>query len=224
MSSRLTPPSSSTRREQRTPIDVSEKRKGPTLTTIGAWSNALERTQSTSKRRHTFHADALRPMLQFLGVMTGSTSGIEHNLSSATRNLGGEQWNGSELLEERRLLLQIERQHASPLISSVLQAIRLVWRDNFGVPRVSGQGRKARAGRTRRCQEEKANIILVARRLVASAEERSCSARRRERPWAQPGGSNLGTCFRQLGHRVYEIVDRSANSGSSAAEASPCRS
>ena len=53
-------------REQHKPIAVSEQRKGPTLTTFGALSKALERTQSTSKRRHTYHVDALHPMLQFL--------------------------------------------------------------------------------------------------------------------------------------------------------------
>jgi hypothetical protein len=54
--------------EQHKPIVVSEKRKGPTLTTIGVWPKALERTQSTSKRPHTYHVDALRPTLQFLAA------------------------------------------------------------------------------------------------------------------------------------------------------------
>ena len=78
--------------------------------------------------------------------MTGSTSGIGQNFSSAKRNLG-EQWDDSELLEERLLVLQIERQHATPpMIASVLQATRLVWRDNFGAPRVSGKGRERGLG------------------------------------------------------------------------------
>ena len=99
--------------EQHKPLAVSEKRKGQTLMSIGAWSNALERTQSTSKRRQTYPADALLPMLQLAGAMTGSDSGIEQNFSSAKRNLG-EQWQGSALLEERRLVWQIEQQHATP--------------------------------------------------------------------------------------------------------------
>ena len=49
--------------EQHNPIAVNERRKKPTLTSIGAWSKALERTQSTSKRRQTYTADALIPML-----------------------------------------------------------------------------------------------------------------------------------------------------------------
>jgi hypothetical protein len=128
--------------EQHTPIVVSEKRKGPTLMSVGARPKALRPTPSTSERRQPYLADALLPTFQFFGVMTGSTSGIVQNFSSAKRNLG-EQWNGSTLREERRLVLQIERQHATPpMLASVLQAARLAWRDNFGAPPVSGKGRE----------------------------------------------------------------------------------
>ena len=160
--------------EQHKPIAASEKRKRPTLTSIGAWSKALERTQSTSKRRQTYTADALLPMLQFFAVMTGSTSGIEQNFSSAKRNLG-EQWNGSALLEESRLVLQIERQHATPpMLASVLRAARLVWRDHFGVPRVVGIARERGLGQSaavkmRRQTESKSHAAWLRQRRSAAA-------------------------------------------------------
>ena len=47
--------------------------------------------------------------------------------------------------------------------------------------------------------------------LVAPVEESRRGARHRERPWGQPGGSNLGACFRRPGHCGCNIVDRYAN-------------
>ena len=48
----------------------------------------------------------LAKLLQRFVVSPGSTSGIEQNFSMFKRSLG-QQWNGSELSEERRLVLQL---------------------------------------------------------------------------------------------------------------------
>ena len=113
-------------------------------------------------------------MLQFFAVMTGSTSGIEQNFSSAKRNLG-EQWNGSALLEESRLVLQIERQHVtSPVLASTVRAARLVWRDHFGVPRAAGIARESGLGQSaavkkRRQTESKSHAAWLRKRRSAAA-------------------------------------------------------
>ncbi|MFM7990472.1 MAG: hypothetical protein ACKPKO_65255, partial [Candidatus Fonsibacter sp.] len=108
-------------KEQHKPIVVSEKRKGPTLMLIGAWSKALERTLSTFKRRQTYLADSLRPMFAVLRSddrihqwHRAERRQCQAQLGSAKRNLG-EQWQGSEFcLRNADWSLQTERQHATP--------------------------------------------------------------------------------------------------------------
>ena len=77
-----------------------------TLTSVGAWRQALARAQQSSKTRKRYPVDALRPILECYAIAAASTSGIERTFGAAKRNLG-EQWNGTAVAEERRMILSL---------------------------------------------------------------------------------------------------------------------
>ena len=73
---------------------------------VASWQRALKKTQATSRRRIVFNADALSALLQRFVVSPGSTTSIEQNCYMFKRSLG-QRWQGNELAEERRLVLQL---------------------------------------------------------------------------------------------------------------------
>jgi hypothetical protein len=99
-----------------------------------SWQRALQKTQSTGRRRKAFPAGMLAELLQRFVVSPGSTSGIEQNFSMFKRSLG-QQWNGSELGEERRLVLQLASSAMPEADTNLLAAARLIWATMFGKPR-----------------------------------------------------------------------------------------
>jgi len=105
-----------------------------------SWQRALKKTQATSRRRKVFQADALSALLQRFVVSPGSTSGVEQNFSMFKRSLG-QHWQGSELAEERRLVLQLASGITPDADRDLLVAARLIWSTVFGLPR-PGRGPK----------------------------------------------------------------------------------
>ena len=110
--------------------------KAPAEPAARAWQQALKQTQSSDRRKRTFPVDALLPLLQRFLVAPGSTAGIEQNFSKLKRILG-EHWNGSELAEERRLVLDLAVSENPEADADLLGAARLVWASTFGTPRAS---------------------------------------------------------------------------------------
>jgi hypothetical protein len=112
------------------------------------------RLGASAKARKTYQVDLLRPILQFYAIASGSTIGIERDFGSAKRNLG-EQWNGSPVAEERRMLLMVARSTTpAEARARVVTAARLVWADNFGVPRVNNSNSLVKRPRRRRGDNE----------------------------------------------------------------------
>ncbi len=72
----------------------------------------------------------LAELLQRFVVSPGSTSGIEQNISMFSRSLG-QQRNGSELGEERRLVLQLASRAMLEADANLLAAARLIWATMF---------------------------------------------------------------------------------------------
>ena len=105
-----------------------------------AWRRALQKTQSTSRRRSNFPAGSLRALLQRYVIAPGSTAGIEQNFSRLKRLLG-QQWNGSEQAEERRLVLELASAARPTGDSNLLAEARLIWSSIFGPPRQTAPGR-----------------------------------------------------------------------------------
>jgi hypothetical protein len=73
-------------------------------------------------------------LLQRFVVSPGSAAGVEDNVS--IRSLG-QHWQGSELAEERRLVLQLASATAPDADRNLLVAARLIWASVFGTPRTS---------------------------------------------------------------------------------------
>jgi len=121
--------------------------KQPTLSVPEAWRLALKQTQSTARRRKLFPADALLPVLARYVVAPGSTSGVEQTFSKFKRVLG-EQWNGSEQAEERRLVLELAAGSCGGPAPNkdVVGSARVIWASCLGTPRLSGAGRKPGLG------------------------------------------------------------------------------
>ena len=109
-----------------------------------SWQRALQKTQSTGRRRKAFPAGMLAELLQRFVVSPGSTSGIEQNFSMFKRSLG-QQWNGSELGEERRLVLQLASSAMPEADTNLLAAARLIWATMFGKPRTPNPSGTMRA-------------------------------------------------------------------------------
>ncbi|MFM7989271.1 MAG: hypothetical protein ACKPKO_59150, partial [Candidatus Fonsibacter sp.] len=101
---------------------------------------AFKKTQSTSRRRRVFGADALSALLQRFVVSPGSTASVEQNIYMFKRSIG-QHWQGSELAEERRLALQLASATAPDADRGLLVATRLIWANVFGTPR-PGRGAK----------------------------------------------------------------------------------
>ena len=99
-----------------------------------SWQRALQKTQMSCRRRKAFPVDMLAKLLQRFVVSPGSTSGIEQNFSMFKRSLG-QQWNGSELSEERRLVLQLASSTMPDADTKLLAAARLIWATVFRAPR-----------------------------------------------------------------------------------------
>ena len=99
-----------------------------------SWQRALQKTQMSCRRRKHFPVGMLAKLLQRFVVSPGSTSGIEQNFSMFKRSLG-QQWNGSELGEERRLVLQLASNTLPDADAKLLAAARLIWSTVFGAPR-----------------------------------------------------------------------------------------
>jgi hypothetical protein len=91
-----------------------------------SWQRALQKTQGTSRRRIVFKADALSALLQRFVASPGSTAGIEQNFSMFKRSIG-QHWQGSELVEEHRLVLQLASATAPDVDRNLLVAARLIW-------------------------------------------------------------------------------------------------
>jgi hypothetical protein len=106
----------------------------------------LKKTQATTRRRQTFKVDALAALLQRFVVAPGSTAGIEQNFSMFKRSLG-QQWQGSELAEERRLVLQLASAAAPEMDTKLLAAARVIWATTFGAPRTSNAAQRLPARR-----------------------------------------------------------------------------
>jgi len=80
-------------------------------------------------------------------VTPGSTAGVEQNFSRLKRFLG-EHWQGSEVAEERRLVLQLA-QSALPAADKELRGkARLMWASTFGEPRRGQSGKLWRNAQT----------------------------------------------------------------------------
>jgi hypothetical protein len=101
---------------------------------VASWQRALKKTQATSRRRRK--ADTLSALLQRFVVSPSSTTSVAHNFSMFKRSIG-QHWQGSELAEERRLVLQL----ASATAPDVDRDLLVVWASIFGTPR-TGRGAK----------------------------------------------------------------------------------
>ena len=140
---------------------------------VASWQRALKKTQATSRRRRVFKADALSALLQRFVVSPGSTAGVEQNFSMFKRSLG-QHWQGSELSEERRLVLQLARATAPDADRDLLVAARLIWASVFGTPR-PGRGAKPLV----RCKQSPQGIRSAAawlRRRRQHVADRSAAA------------------------------------------------
>jgi hypothetical protein len=126
-----------------------------------SWQRALQKTQSTCRRRKAFPAGMLAELLQRFVVSPGSTSGIEQNFSMFKRSLG-QQWNGSELGEERRLVLQLASSAMPEADTNLLAAARLIWATMFGKPRTPTASGTMRAVAKKPRQSNKNNRTAVA--------------------------------------------------------------
>ena len=105
-------------------------KEAPEESAAASWQRALQRTQDNRKRRRSFPADGLIPLLQRFVVAPGSTAGIEQNFSKMK---------SSEQAEERRCVLELAiQQHPEPP-GELLSDARLVWAASFGSPRTSGE-------------------------------------------------------------------------------------
>ena len=141
---------------------------------VASWQRALKKTQATSRRRIVFKADALSALLQRFVVSPGSTAGVEQHFSMFKRSLFGQQWQGSELAEERRLVLQLASATAPDADRNLLVAARLIWASVFGTPR-AGRGAKL----LMRCKQSPQGIRSAAawlRRRRQHVADRSAAA------------------------------------------------
>jgi hypothetical protein len=118
-------------------IAQAEMARAPGDPASSAWQRALQKTQSSSRRRRAFQANALVALLQRFVVAPGSTAGIEQNFSLFKRSLG-EHWQGTELAEERRLVLQLSSAAAPVADNELLAEARLIWASGFAPPRKGG--------------------------------------------------------------------------------------
>jgi hypothetical protein len=140
---------------------------------VASWQRALKKTQATSRRRIVFKADALSALLQRFVVSPGSTTSVEATFSMFKRSLG-QHWQGSELAEERRLVLQLASATAPDADRNLLVAARLIWASVFGTPR-TGRGAKLLV----RCKQSPQGIRSAAawlRRRRQHVADRSAAA------------------------------------------------
>jgi hypothetical protein len=93
-------------------------------------AGALQQTQANSRRRRSFPAQSLQALLHRFMVTPGSTAGIEQNFSRFKRFLG-EHWQGSEVAEERRLVLQLAHSALPAADNELLGKARLILGQRF---------------------------------------------------------------------------------------------
>ncbi len=140
------------------------------------WQRTLRRTQERWQMRERWPAKALLPVAQRFLVAPGSTSGVEQALSQFKR-LMGEQWHGSPVAEERRLVLQLKATAEPKPPPELLKAARRTWAECFGKARASGTERTPSLGmRSSRRFKRKATEALrgassATRRLAKRREE-----------------------------------------------------
>ncbi len=140
------------------------------------WQRTLRRTQECWQMREQWPAKALLPVTQRLLVAPGSTSGVEQALNRFKR-LMGEQWHGSAVAEERRLVLQLKAAAEPKPPPELLKAARRTWAECFGKARASGTQRTPSLGmRSSRLLKRKATEALRG----ASSATRWLAKRREE--------------------------------------------
>ena len=157
------------------PIAQHEMNANSTLTSVGAWREALARTQQRSKTRKKYPVDALRPILECYAIAAASTSGIERTFGAAKRNLG-EQWNGTAVAEERRMILSLA--HAtmgSEGRASLAATARAIWAESFGAPRKSCPKRLPPRAACRRAKPQSRATWLKKRRADSALPPGQCS-------------------------------------------------
>jgi len=140
---------------------------------VASWQRALKKTQATSRRTRVCKAGALSALLQRFVVSPGSTAGVEQHFSMFKRSIG-QHWQGSELSEERRLVLQLARATAPDADRDLLVAARLIWASVFGTPR-PGRGAEPLV----RCKQSPQGIRSAAawlRRRRQHVADRSAAA------------------------------------------------
>jgi hypothetical protein len=148
-----------------------------------AWRNTVADTQRTSRRRREFPAADLIAVLARFLVAPGSTAGIEQNFSKMKRCLG-EHWCGTELAEERKVVLALAAQTAPKPSQSLLEAARVVWAQNFSMPRRSAGSKKLPARVKKRTAVRTATQWLRSRRLQVGKRAAAAAARPNPNPGA----------------------------------------
>ena len=133
-----------------------------------SWQRALQKTQMSCRRRKHFPVGMLAKLLQRFVVSPGSTSGIEQNLYMFKRSLG-QQWNGSELGEERRLVLQLASNTLPDADAKLLAAARLIWSTVFGAPRTLNAAGTMLRRRRQHVDQAAAKAKLVVDQAVEDA-------------------------------------------------------
>ena len=157
------------------PIAHHEMNTNSTLTSVGAWRKALARAQQNSKTRKKYPVDALRRVLEYYAIASASTSGIERTFGAAKRNLG-ENWNGTPVAEERRLILALA--HAtvgSDDRESLAVAARVILAQSFGAARETCPNRLLPRISCRRDKPRSHATWLKNRRLDSTPPPGHCS-------------------------------------------------
>ena len=148
----------------------------PGLSVATAWRCALQQTQANSRRRRNFPAQSLKALLHRFMVTPGSTAGIEQNFSRFKRFLG-EHWQGSEVAEERRLVLQLAQSALPAADNELLGKARLIWASTFGEPRRGQSGKLWRIAETQLQETVQTGAAWLRRRRQDSTAAATAMAR-----------------------------------------------